>query len=106
MAKEEAHKWGRYVMLGIFIIFGTGVWVAKVLSNTAAIVEVKADVKIVRKDVHKLELRDKDLANMAEQSLTFMSQVNTKLDTIVTEQTKQSVINAVNSEKLKTLTKD
>ena len=106
MPKEEMHKWGRFILLGVFIIFATGGWVAKVLSNTAAIIKVEDKIEIVGKDVHKLELRDKDLANMAEQSLLFMSQVNTKLDTISTEQTKQGVINAVNSEKLKTLTKD
>ncbi len=106
MAKEEAHKWGRFILLGIFIVFATGGWVVKVLSNTEAITRVQIKVQAVEEDVHKLQLKDKDLANMAEKSLMFMSQVDTKLDSIVTEQKEQAVINAVNSEKLQQLTKD
>lgn len=105
MAKE-LHSWGRLVVLGIIIIFATGGWVVKVLSNTEAITRVQNKVEVVVKDVHKLQLKDKDLTNMAEQSLMFMSQVNMKLDSIAKEQTKQAVINAVNSTKLQQLTKE
>lgn len=106
MAKEQLHSWGRLIVLGIFIVFATGGWVVKVLSNTEAITRVQNKVDVIEEDIHVLELKDKDLANMAEQSLMFMSQVNTKLDSIITEQTKQAVINAVNSEKLQQLTKE
>lgn len=105
MVKDQWHSWGRFLLLGIFIIFATGGWVVKVLSNTEAITRVQNKVEVVQNDVHELQLKDKDLTNMAEQSLMFMSQVNTKLDSIISELTKQAVVNAVNSEKLQQLTK-
>ena len=106
MAKEEAHSWARYIMLGIVIIFACGGYAIKVTDNTAKIKE-EADInKVQTGQIHSLQLADKDIKNIAEKSLDTMVLMNSKLETIQTTQAKQATIQAVNSEKLKTLTKD
>ncbi len=106
MAKEQLHSWSRTVVMIVTLIFVCGITYNNIGHNTKDIDKVETKVEVVEKDVHELQLKDKDLANMAKQSLMFMSQVDTKLDSIITEQTKQSIINAVNSEKLQQLTKE
>ncbi len=106
MAKEQLHSWSRTVVMIVTLIFVCGITYNNIGHNTKDIDKVETKVEVVEKDVHRLQLKDKDLANMAKQSLMFMSQVDTKLDFIITEQTKQSIINAVNSEKLQQLTKE
>lgn len=106
MAKEEAHKWGRYILLAIAIVFACGGWAVTVRRNATDIVILQTDVKEVEGDVHKLELADKDISNIAQNTLKTLTQVNASLESIKNLQIKQATIQAVNSEKLKTLTKD
>ena len=113
MAREQIHNWGRYILLAIVIIFGTGGWVFTVRDNTKDIDLLQVDVKDVQDDVHKLELSDKDIANLAQKSVDFMSRIDISVGKILTEQTKltaeQTKITteqAVMNVKLKTLTKD
>ncbi len=120
MANAQIHNWGRYILLAIVIIFGTGGWVFTVRDNTKDIgllqvdvKDVRDDVKDVRDDVHKLELSDKDIANLAQKSVDFMSRIDVSVGKILTEQTKltaeQTKITteqAVMNVKLETLTKD
>ena len=113
MAKEQLHSWGRFILLGIFIVFATGGWVVKVLSNTSAIADVKAeskkiafDVEEVEDDVVDLKLQYKDIENLSTQTVNVLQSINTKLDSVQKTQTEQAIVQAVNSVKLKTLTKD
>ena len=88
MANAQIHNWGRYILLAIVIIFGTGGWVFTVRDNTKDIGLLQVDVKDVRDDVHKLELSDKDIANLAQKSVDFMSRIDVSVGKILTEQTK------------------
>lgn len=106
MAKEQWHNWGRYILLGIIIIFGTGGWVVTVRSNTNDIGKLQEKTELLQEDVHTLELNNKDLTNISRNTLDVLVQVNAKLDTITKTQTEQAVIQAVNSTKLDSLTKD
>lgn len=105
MAKE-LHIWGRYILLAIVIIFGTGGWVVTVRSNTNDIGKLQEKTEILQEDVHVLELNNKDLTNISKNTLNVLVQVNAKLETITKTQTDQAVIQAVNSTKLESLTKD
>ncbi len=113
MPKEQWHNWGRYIFLAMVIIFGSGGWVMKVRSNSNDIDTLEKEVKVVQKDVHNLELSDKDIANLAQKSVDYMTRINKSLDNIQRTQVKQAdilseqkTIQAVNSQKLQTLTKD
>lgn len=106
MAKEQLHSWGRYILIATTIIFACGGWVYTVRDNTKDIGILQDDTKVLQRDVHKLELADKDIANMAQMSVDFMIKIDSTLDQIKTVQAAQRTIQAVNSEKLKTLTKD
>jgi threonyl-tRNA synthetase len=106
MAKEQLHNWGRYVFLALVIVFASGGWVITVKSNTDNIIKNATKIEKVEDDIHKLELSDKDIANLSQKSVEFMTKIDSSLITIQQEQTKQALIQAVNSEKLKTLTKD
>ena len=106
MAKEQWHNWGRYVFLGIIIIFATGGWVIIVQNNTKDIEVLQKDTKQLGEDVHRIELAAVDIKSVAVKAAEAMVSIDTKLTSIRTEQTKQATIQAVNSEKLKQLTKD
>ena len=106
MAKEQWHNWGRTLTTIVTLVFVCGITYSTIGRNTDDIVILEKDVKVVQEDVHKLELQDKDIANMAKQTLDYMIKLDTNVDAIRTEQQKQATIQAVNSEKLKTLTKD
>lgn len=106
MAKEQLHHWGRYILLAVVIIFGTGGWVNTVRSNTQDIDKLQDKTEILQDDVHTLELNNKDLVNISKNTLDVLIQVNSKLETITNTQTDQAIIQAINSTKLETLTKD
>ncbi len=106
MPKEQLHHWGRYILLAIVIIFGTGGWVVTVRSNTHDIGKLQGKTEVLQEDVHVLELNNKDLTNISKNTLNVLVQVNSKLETIQQTQTNQAVIQAVNSTKLESLTKD
>ena len=106
MAKEQWHNWGRIILLGIVIIFACGGYALKINSNYSDIVVLEKEVKGVQGDVHKLELADKDIAFMAQRSIELMTEINSSLESIKVIQSKQAVVQAVNSTKLQTLTKD
>ncbi len=113
MAKEQIHNWGRYILLAIVIIFGTGGWVVTVRDNAQDIGVLQEDTRTLKSDVHKLELSDKDIANLAQKSVDFMSRIDTSVGKILTqqtklatEQTKITTDQAVMNVKLETLTKD
>lgn len=113
MAKEQWHNWGRTLIIlagiivtGAGIVFTSGGYIEVIKGNTKDIDVLEIDVDEVKEDVHKLELQDKDLANIAERTLNYMVKADARLEAIQKEQSEQKTIQAVNSEKLKTLTKD
>ena len=72
MAKEQWHNWGRYILLAVVIIFASGGWVMKVMSNTDAIAELEIEgckpiipltigVELVKKDISVMQ---KDISDM------------------------------------------
>ena len=106
MAKEQWHNWLRAAVILAGIIFAGGGYAMKIASIDKDVEKNEVEIEQNEDDIVKLQLRDKDLASMAEKSLTVMSQVNAKLDTIQTTQTAQAIVQATNSEKLQHLTKD
>ena len=78
----------------------------KINGNSGGIKNNSNKLEIVKDDVHRLELNDKDIKNMAQKSLDFMVRIDSSLTGIKTEQAKQATVQAINSVKLKTLTKD
>jgi hypothetical protein len=105
MAKE-LHDWGRYILLAIVIIFGTGGWAVTVRDNTADISILQEDTRIIKDDIHELQLSDFRIANLTQNTSMTMEQVLSELVAIRKEQAKQATIQAINSEKLKTLTRN
>lgn len=106
MAKEQLHNWGRYILLGIVIIFGTGGWVVTVRSNAQNIGKLQEKTEVLQDDVHRIELNAKDVKNVAIQGVEALTSINTELKAIRQEQARSATIQAVNSTKLESLTKD
>ncbi len=106
MAKEQWHNWGRTVVTIVTLVFVCGITYKTIGMNTEDIDVLQVDVKVVKEDVHKLELADKDIANMAEKSLEYMVRIDKTLDTIKEKQVEQSILLDRNTVKLETLTKD
>ena len=106
MAREQWQNWLRTAVILAGIIFAGGGYAMKIISIDKDVIKNEVNIKNAEESIVKLQLRDKDLASMAEKSLTFMTQVNSKLETIQQTQSEQATIQAVNSEKLKTLTKE
>ncbi len=106
MAKEQWHNWGRTVITVVTLVFVCGVTYKTIDHNTEDISTNTKDVKAVREDVHRIELDAKDIKAVAVRAAEAMTSIDGKLTSIQSEQAKQATIQAVNSEKLKTLTKD
>lgn len=113
MAKEQLHSWGKTFLILAGVVFAGGGWSQLTKSNSAGIKVNASDIKAhedkvdkVIEDVHQIELDAKDIKNVAVKAAEAYLSIDTKLDAIQTEQTKQAMVQAVNSEKLKTLTKD
>ena len=106
MAKDQWHSWGKTLIILAGIIFAGGGYVMKINANTKDIdkVEVKADDN--SEEIVDLKLQYKDIENLSSQTVGVLTEINNKLTSVQKTQTEQAVIQAVNSEKLKTLTKD
>lgn len=105
MAKEIHGYIKTFLVIGA-IIFAGGGYAMIVKGNAESITKIERVDERQNDEIHALQLADKDIANIAEKSLEVMGSIDIKLQSIQTTQTQQAVINAVNSEKLKTLTKD
>ena len=106
MAKEQLHNWGRYIFLAIVIVFACGGYAMKIIGNTTAIEKNIIDIEEVEENVIDLKLQYKDIENLTSGTLNVLTEINSKLDVVQRTQSTQAIIQAVNSEKLKTLTKD
>ncbi len=124
MAKEQLHNWGRYILLAIVIVFSSGGWVFKVISNTTAIADVKresvaADEKLIKSDAKLFEKVEKTRDDIIDLKLQYKdiegltTTINTSLRELKDGQKTSNKVQgemrtdvAVISEKVKTLTKD
>lgn len=124
MAKPDLPTWMKFsltvlVILAIGVGWGVGynALATNVGSNTdgvaanAANAKTHADKnekheKAMTERVHGMELKSKDIEAIAAQGVEALTSINSKLTDIQTRQAAQATIQAVNSEKLKTLTKD
>ena len=117
MAKEQVHNWLRTMVLIVTIGIAGGGYAMKINGNSDAIVEVKKDnnkahavfaQKIERTvdNIHRVELNAKDVKALAASAAEAMNSIENKFTTIQTQLNVQATVQAVNSEKLKTLTKD
>jgi len=117
MAKEQIHNYLRTGIILATIIFAGGGWTWQIKGNTLKIAEVKtesvlADRTIAKKvdkaaeDIHRIELNAKDTHALAATAASAMVSIDSKFTTIQTQLNNQAIIQATNSEKLKTLTKD
>lgn len=117
MAKEQIHNYLRTSVILATIVFAGGGWTWQIRGNTSKIAEVKtesvsadkiitAKVEKATEDIHQIELSAKDTQALAATAAKAMVSIDSKFSTIQTQLNKQATIQAVNSEKLKTLTKD
>jgi hypothetical protein len=106
MAKEQWHNWGRTAITVLTLAFVCGLSYSNITQNTDDIDIIEGDIKVVKDDVHKLELRDKDLVSMSEKSLLMWTRVDRTLGSIQKAQASQALMQTRNSVKLETLTKD
>ncbi len=106
MAKEQWHNWGRTVTTIITLVFVCGITYKTIGHNTEDIGKVEVKVDTNTKDIHEIELNAKDIKNVAVQAAESMISIDSKLDAIQKEQANQATIQAVNSTKLESLTKD
>lgn len=106
MAKEQWHNWGRYILLAIVIIFASGGWAMKVMSNTEAISEVKEDVELAEDDIVILRLQYKDITGLTSSINESLRDLKVGQAASNTVQQKMVTDVAVISEKVKTLTKE
>lgn len=124
MAKTDFPTWMKFslAVLGILAIgAGWGVGYKALATNVGTnTIGVAANATTARKHaekneaheksmterIHSIELKSKDIEAIAAQGVEALTSINSKLTAIQTEQTKQATIQAVNSTKLESLTKD
>ena len=117
MAKEQLHNWGRYILLAIVIVFGSGGWVTKVISNTNAIADVKSEniaanasllnkVEKTEEDIVSLKLQNKNMESLTVSINNSLRELKDGQANSNTTQQKMVTAVAVISEKVNTLTKD
>ena len=111
MAKEPINNENlsvkmKFALWIVGLIFAGGILYNTIKSQGEDIKENRGEIKIVKTDVRRIELDAKDIKSVAIRAAEAMTSIDIKLTTIQMEQTKQATIQAVNSEKLKTLTKD
>lgn len=113
MTKTDFPTWMKF-SLAVLAILAIGVgWgvgykalADNVGHNTDGLETINVKVDKTIEDVHRIELDAKDIKNVAVQAAKSMASVDARLESIQKEQAKQATIQAVNSEKLKSLTKD
>ncbi len=66
MDKTEWHNWGRYIMLGVLIIFACGGWVTKVISNTVDIADVAEEVEDNKDNIHVLQIQTNKIESVVQ----------------------------------------
>ena len=96
----------KFALWIVGLVFAGGILYNTIKSQGEDIKENRGEIKVVKEDVRRIELDAKDIKSIAIRSAEAMTSIDVKLSCIQTEQTKQATIQAVNSEKLKTLTKD
>jgi hypothetical protein len=112
MAKEADSKKSelsikmKFALWFVGVIFTAGILYHTVNSHGVDIRENREDIVTVKEDVHRIELDAKDIKSVAIRAAEAMESIDTKLETIQKTQHDQATVQAVNSEKLKTLTKD
>jgi hypothetical protein len=117
MAKEQIHNYLRTGVTIAVIVFAGGGWTFQIAGNTSRIAEekierVEADKKLLTKtdklqeDTHLLALNAKDTQALAAKAAEAMVSIETKFAAIQTRLNDQATIQAINSTKLDTLTKD
>lgn len=124
MVKAEFSTWMKFA-ISVLIILAVGVgWgvgykaLADNVGNNTSETNINAsDIKVHAEEnaeheaamterIHQMELAHQDIKNVAVRSAEAMISIDAKLGAIQAEQARQATIQAVNSEKLKTLTKD
>ncbi len=75
-------------------------------SHNEEIKDIEIRILATEDDVHKIELEAKDIQNLAITTAKTMRSIDAKFDIIQKDLARQATIQAVNSEKLNTLTKD
>lgn len=106
MAKEQVHGYIKTLLIIAAIVFAGGGYVMKIRGNSEDIKSNKVDIKTTNVKVHEIELNAKDTQALAAKAAEAMVSIDGKFSTIQTQLNAQATIQAVNSEKLKTLTKD
>lgn len=106
MAKEEIHNYLRMLIVLAGIVFAGGGYAMKVNSNSSAIGKVDEKADANTKAIHKVELNAKDTQALAAKAAEAMVSIDSKFSDIQTKLNNQATIQAINSTKLETLTKD
>ena len=106
MAKEQWHRWGQTAVTIITLAFVCGITYSRIQINRGDIEEIEGDVKVVRSDIHDIQIKqERDIA-LKEALLKTATRMEMKMDKMSVE---QGIIKLdVNSTKIKveTLIKD
>jgi hypothetical protein len=117
MAKEQIHSYLRTGVTLAVIVFAGGGWTFQIAGNTGRIAEekeerVEADDRLkiktekLQEATHLLALNAKDTHSLAAKAAEAMVSIDAKFSTIQVQLNNQATIQAINSTKLETLTKD
>lgn len=109
MAKEQGIQlslWMKFALWSIGLIFACGMAYQQMGSIDNRVTKNTEGIDTVKKSVHRIELDAKDIKNLAATAAKAAISSNEKFARIQEQLALQVTIQAVNSEKLKTLTKD
>jgi hypothetical protein len=106
MAREQWHKWGQTAATIVTLVFVCGLTYSNIEHNTNDIRDVKDDVKVVKVDIHDLQLRQERDISLKEALLKTATRMELKMDAMSKEQNEIKLDVMSTKVKVDTLIKD
>ncbi len=108
MAKEagQLSVWMKFALWAIGLIFACGMAYQQLGSIDKRVAKNTDGIEVVKEDVHRIELDAKDIKALAATAAAAAIASDVKFATIQSQLTEQATIQAINSTKLESLTKD
>jgi hypothetical protein len=86
MAKEQWHRWGQTVVTILTLAFVCGLTYSRIEINTNDITDVEEDMKVVKEEVHDLEINQQRDIALREALLSTATRMEAKMDRMSVEQ--------------------
>lgn len=106
MAKEQIHNYLRTAVILAGIIFAGGGYAMKITAMDKDVSKNEVKIDRVAEDVVNIRLDAKDTQALAAKAAEAMVSIDSKFGQIQTQLNAQATIQAVNSTKLESLTKE